>query len=193
MADHVRSEHSDLETIRASIYKSRIPLMMMGIALIVTGAIAIAYPLAAAVVLKIMLGWILLIAGFSQLIFAFSTTRWTDFFLELLIGLLFVVVGSWLAFFPLAGIVTLTLLIAVTFIVQGVLEVISAFRYRPLDGWMWVLFAGIVAIGVGLMILGRFPSSAEWAIGLLVGINLIASGIAYMGLAMSVRRLGRPA
>jgi len=79
--------------------------------------------------------------------------------------------------------------LAFTFIVQGVLEIISSLRMRPHEGWGWVLVAGILGVIVGLMILGEFPTSAAWAIGLLVGINLIVSGIAYIALAMRARRL----
>ena len=109
-------------------------------------------------------------------------------FLELLIGVLYVMVGGWLAFFPLTGIFTLTVLLALMFIIQGVLEAAMAFRIRPHDGWVWLLVAGIVAIAVGVLILAKLPSSATWAIGLLVGINLIMSGWAYVLLALAAGR-----
>lgn len=191
MAEQTRSEHmsSDFDDLRDTIQRSRTAIMFMGVALILLGLIAIAYPLATTIIVKLMIGWLFLIAGISQIIFAFSTGRWSDFFLELLMGLVFTIIGGWLAFFPLTGVLTLTLVIAVAFIVQGILEIFAAIRLRSVDGWLWLLFAGIVAIAVGTMILAEFPSSAGWAIGLLAGVSLIATGAAYVGLASSARRL----
>jgi len=177
------------DNVKAAIHENRTPLMIFGIVMTLVGIVALVYPLTTAIVVKLMIGWVLLIAGLSQVIFSFSTTRWGEFFLELLIGLVFAGVGVWLAFFPLTGVFTLTLVLAFTFLVQGVLEVISSLRMRPHEGWGWVMVAGILGVIVGLMILGEFPSSAAWAIGLLVGINLIVSGIAYISLAMKARRL----
>jgi uncharacterized membrane protein HdeD (DUF308 family) len=190
MAEQLRQGMSPAgsESLKHTIQENRTSIMIFGIIMTLIGVVALVYPLTTAIVVKIMIGWVLLIAGLSQIIFSFSTTRWTDFFLELLIGILFAIVGIWLAFFPLTGILTLTLLLAFTFIIQGALGIVSSFRMRPHEGWGWVLFAGILGVVIGLMILGGFPSSAAWAIGLLVGINLIASGVAYIALAMSARR-----
>jgi len=191
MSAQTRSSYPDMssDSVKAAIHENRTPLMIFGIVMTLVGIVALVYPLTTAIVVKLMIGWVLLIAGLSQVIFSFSTTRWGEFFLELLIGLLFTAVGVWLAFFPLTGVFTLTLVLAFTFIVQGILEVISSLRMRPHEGWGWVLVAGILGILVGLMILNQFPSSAAWAIGLLVGINLIVSGIAYIALAMKARRM----
>ncbi|MFP3921792.1 MAG: HdeD family acid-resistance protein [Dichotomicrobium sp.] len=192
MAEQVRSHipSADPERLEHTIYENRTPLMLMGVALVLLGLVALVYPLTTAIVVKIMMGWILLIAGISEIIFSFSTTKWSEFFLELLVGLVFTIAGVWLAFFPLTGILTLTVLLALAFLARGVLEIISAFRMRPLDGWGWLLVAGIVGVLVGLFILVEFPSSAAWAIGLLVGVNLIASGIAYISLAYSAKQRG---
>ena len=102
--------------------------------------------------------------------------------------MLYLIAGGWLAFFPLTGIVTLTVLLAAMFIAQGVLEVGMAFRIRPHAGWVWMLIAGISALAVGVLIIAHLPSSAAWAIGLLVGIALIMSGWAYLLLPMAVAR-----
>ena len=89
----------------------------------------------------------------------------------------------------MTGILTLTLLLAVTFILQGLLELGMAFRLRPATGWLWMLIAGIVAIVVGLMLIADLPGSATWAIGLLVGINLIMSGIAYLLVPLAAKSI----
>ena len=104
-------------------------------------------------------------------------------------GILFVIAGAWLAFFPLTGIITLTIFLAAMFAAQGVIEIVMAFRMRPHDGWGWMLFAGIVALAVGIMIMLNLPTSAAWAIGLLVGINLFMTGWAYLFLPMAASRV----
>jgi uncharacterized membrane protein HdeD (DUF308 family) len=84
--------------------------------------------------------------------------------------------------------VTLTVLLAALFIAQGVLEGFMAFRMRPAAGWLWMLIAAIAAFAVGVLIIAHLPSSAAWAIGLLVGIKLIMSGWAYLFLTMAATK-----
>jgi len=171
-----------------AISENRTWFTIFGILLIVLGVIAIAFPFMATIATKIFLGWLFLIGGIVQVIHAFSVKGWSEFFLDLLMGVLFLVGGGWLAFFPLTGIVTLTIFLAAMFVMQGVIEIAMAFRMRPLDGWVWMLLAGLVALAVGILILFDLPSSATWAIGLLVGINLLMTGWAYLLLPMMVRR-----
>jgi len=157
----------------------------LGILLIVLGVAAIAFPFVTTIAVKIFIGWLFLIGGVLQIVHAFSTRAWSEFLLDLLIGVLYLVVGGWLAFFPLTGIITLTLLLALLFIIEGIVELGIAFRIRPHRGWVWMLLSGIVAIAVGVLLIANLPSSAAWAIGLLVGINLIFSGFAYLFLPMA--------
>ena len=170
------------------ITENRTWFTIFGILLIVLGVLAIAFPFVTSIATKIFLGWLFLIGGIVQIVHAFSTKGWSEFFLDLLMGGLFLVAGGWLAFFPLTGIITLTIFLAAMFAVQGVIEIAMAFRMRPLDGWGWMLFAGLVALAVGFLILFGLPSSATWAIGLLVGINLLMTGLAYLLLPMVVGR-----
>lgn len=157
----------------------------LGILLIVLGVAAIAFPFVTTIAVKIFIGWLFLIGGVLQIVHAFSTRAWSEFLLDLLIGVLYLVVGGWLAFFPLTGIITLTLLLALLFIIEGIVEFGIAFRIRPHSGWVWMFLSGIIAIAVGVLLIANLPSSAAWAIGLLVGINLIFSGFAYLFLPMA--------
>jgi uncharacterized membrane protein HdeD (DUF308 family) len=161
--------------------------MFLGIALVIAGAVAIAFPLFATVAVKIFLGWIFLIAGVVQVVQAFYTQKWSEFLLSVLIGILYVVVGGWLAFFPFTGIITLTILLAALFIVEGVIELGMGFRMRPKDGWVWMIISGIIAILAGVLIFAGLPSTAAWAIGLLAGINMIFSGFSYVFLASAAK------
>ena len=119
---------------------------------------------------------------------AFYVKRWAGFFWNLLIGLLYILAGGWLVLFPLTGILTLTIVIAALFIVEGVLEFIMGFRMRPHEGWGWVVFSGLVAVAAGLLIALSLPESAVWALGLLAGINLLFSGWSFIYLALSGKR-----
>lgn len=171
--------------------KSKFWFYLLGVVLILLGFAAIGSPFVTTIAAKVVLGWLVLIGGVLQVAHAFGTREWSEFLLDLLAGAAFVIVGAWLAFFPLTGILTLTLLLAVTFIVQGILELGMAFRIRPATGWFWMLIAGIVAIVVGLMLIADLPGSATWAIGLLVGINLIMSGVAYLLLPAAAKSIER--
>jgi uncharacterized membrane protein HdeD (DUF308 family) len=88
-----------------------------------------------------------------------------------------------MALFPFVGTITLTIFLAALFIFEGVIEIAMGFRVRPASGWVWLLICGIIAIAAGFLILAGLPSTAVWAIGLLVGINLIFSGVSYLSLA----------
>lgn len=179
-----RTAAEDLQTV---IAQNRGWFMGLGGALILLGLVAVAFPNVTTIAAKVALGWIFLVGGVFQLVHAFSTKDWSGFFWNLLIGVAYVLTGSWLAFFPLTGIVTLTFLLAATFIAQGLMEFALALRLRGNDGWVWMLLSGIVAILVGVMIFAKLPSSAVWAIGLLAGVNMISSGAAYLALAFAVK------
>ena len=192
MAEHSSSLPSSdaINQLQAQISENRTWFIILGIAMIVLGAVAIGYPALTTIAAKLFLGWLLLIVGIAQVIHAFATKSWSEFFLNLLVGLLYIVVGGWLAFFPLTGILTLTVMLAALFIIEGVIEIMMAFRLRPLSGWGWMLFSGIMALVLGCMIFAQLPSSALWAIGLLVGINMITSGWAYVFIAQAAKKTG---
>ena len=168
------------QEFQAAIPENRTWFIVLGVLLIMLGIAAISFPLLTTIAAKIFLGWLFLIGGIVQIVHAFSTRRWSEFLLEVLVGVLYLIAGGWLAFFPVTGIVTLTVLLAAIFIAQGVLEAGMAFRMRPHGGWVWMLIASIAALAVGILILIHLPSSAARAIGLLVGIKLIISGWAYL-------------
>lgn len=162
--------------------------LALGIVLILAGIAAIAFPLLSSIAAKLVLGWLFIIGGVMMIVHAFQAPGWSGFLWELLIGILYAVVGGYLAFFPLSGLLTLTLLIAALFIAEGIFEAIMAFRVRPHEGWVWLLLSGIAALAVGVIIAMGLPESAVWAIGLLVGINLLFSGWSYVFLALAGRR-----
>ena len=162
--------------------------LTLGIVLIVVGMAAIVFPLVSTIAAKIMLGWLFLIGGVFMVLHAFSSQGWQGFIWSLLIGVLYLIAGGYLAFFPLTGLLTLAILLAALFLAEGVAEIIMAFKVRPHEGWGFLLLSGIAALAVGVMIALDLPGSATWALGLLVGINLLFSGWSYIFLALAGRR-----
>jgi uncharacterized membrane protein HdeD (DUF308 family) len=197
MTDQV--SNSDVE---AALAAARIAIaerwgwfLALGIVLLLAGVAAIAFPFLSTIAAKIALGWIFLVGGAVLVVHAFSIKEWRGFLAGLLLGLLYLVAGGWLAFFPFTGIITLTILLAALFLAEGVLEVVMAVRVRPHEGWGWLLLSGLIAIAVGVLIFYELPSSATWAIGLLAGVNLLSTGISFIVLALAGRRIeqGAPA
>jgi uncharacterized membrane protein HdeD (DUF308 family) len=175
---------STSRAVQAVVAENRTWFMLLGLLLVLLGLAAIAFPFVTTIAAKTFLGWLFLIAGIVQIVHAFSTQKWSQFFLNVLIGAIYIIAGGWLAFFPLTGIIALTAFLAGMFVVQGVIEFSMAFRMRPQAGWVWMLISGIIAVVAGFLIFQRLPSSAVWAIGLLVGVNMVSSGFAYLFLAL---------
>lgn len=157
----------------------------LGVAFIILGMAAIVFPFVSTLAAEQFFGWLLLFGGLIQSVHSYRTKTWSGFFLELVIGLLYLAGGFILITNPMTGIVTLTLLLIVLFAADGILESILAFKLRPAQGWGWILTSGIVSLIVGVLIWAKFPSSALWTIGLLVGVNLMFTGFSFLSLAMA--------
>ena len=161
--------------------------MALGAALIVAGLLAIVFPLAGGLAVEIWTAIALLIAGGAQIAHAFAARQWQGFLLGLIVGLLYVATGAMLYLNPMRGVVTLTVLLAFAILFDGVLRTVLAFHIRPVDGWFWMLGSGLLGIVVAFMIWQQLPSSATWALGLMLGCNLSFSGLAFAGLATAAR------
>jgi uncharacterized membrane protein HdeD (DUF308 family) len=151
--------------------------------LIVAGAAAIAFPVVSSLAVELWTAIVFVIAGVAQTIHSFAVRSWGGFFLGLLVGLLYLATGVVLWLNPLAGVITLTVFLAAVLVVDGAFRSILAFQIRPRSGWLWLLFGGIVAIVLGIMIWEQLPSSALWVLGLLLGINLVFSGFTFLMLS----------
>jgi uncharacterized membrane protein HdeD (DUF308 family) len=171
--------------IRHYVANHKIWFVVLGVLLLLAGTAAIAFPYVSTIATKIALGWLFLATGAVNVLHAFGTRGWRAFVLNFLIGFLFLAAGGYLAFFPEAGILTLTILVAALFIAEGYLEIMMAIRLQPDRGWAWVLLSGVLAVAAGVLIGLELPDSSAWTIGLLTGINLLASGLSFVLLALS--------
>jgi uncharacterized membrane protein HdeD (DUF308 family) len=159
--------------------------IFLSLLLIVAGAAAIAFPVLSTFAVELWAAIAFAIAGVAQTIHAFAARSWGGFFWGLLVGLLYLAAGIVLWLNPIAGVVTLTVFLAAVLVVDGVFRSILALQIRPRAGWFWLLLGGIVGIVLGVMIWQQLPSSALSVLGLLLGINLVFSGLTFLMLAMS--------
>jgi uncharacterized membrane protein HdeD (DUF308 family) len=162
-------------------------LMLLGGALVILGFLAIGAPLVTGVTVTLMIGMLILAGGLVRIVFAFRAQTWGQGLLAFLLGGLGVLAGLVVLARPLFGLATLTLVLATWFFVDGICEIIYAFRLKPLSGWGWTLFSGIVAVLLGVMIWSEWPLSGAWAIGVLVGVKLFFSGSGLFGIGAAAR------
>jgi uncharacterized membrane protein HdeD (DUF308 family) len=164
-------------------------LIFLGIVTVIFGFVAIASPLITGVAVAVFVGFLLLGSSVAQIIHAFKSKQWGTGFWGTVIGVLGVVAGLLMIFRPIVGLVTMTMLLATYFLVDGVSEIIAAFRIKPDQGWGWVFVNGIIAIMLGFMLWRQWPISGAWAIGLLVGIHILITGWSMIILGVGARRI----
>ena len=121
-------------------------------------------------------------------IHAFSSGQWRGALWSGVTGLLYLVAGGLLAFFPLRSILALTIVLSALFLAEGIVEIILAFRIRPQKGWGWFGLSGISALAVGILIALQLPSSATWTLGVLTGVNMLMTGWSFVFLALAGHR-----
>lgn len=157
--------------------------------MILAGILAIGLPLAAGLAVNIVIAWLLVFSGGAHLAFAWHLRGIGGVIWQVLLGVLYIGIGLYLLVRPLAGLLALTLALAIYLFAEGILELILSFQVRPRRGWGWLVLDGIVTLILGLMIWRTWPASTEWAIGTLVGISMIFSGSTRLMLSLSARTL----
>jgi uncharacterized membrane protein HdeD (DUF308 family) len=156
--------------------------------MIVLGLLAVFIPLAAGIGIALLVSWIIVWGGLTYIAFAFSGRDAGAFAWRLLIGIIYVAGGGYLLFHPHLALESLTLAMAVLFLLEGVLEIAMFFRFRVDSGSGWVLFDAIVTLLLAYLIWRPWPSSSTWAIGTILGINLTLSGVTWLMCSMAARK-----
>jgi uncharacterized membrane protein HdeD (DUF308 family) len=162
--------------------------ILWGVSLICLGMLAVASPMIAAVAVNGLIAWLIVLAGVVHLAVAFHTREAGSLIWRLLVGLAYLCFGGYLIARPVAGVASLTLLLASLFLVEGIFNIILFFRAPSVLRSSWILLDGIVTLLLGLMIYLQWPSSSAWAIGTLVGVSLIFSGVTRVMVSLAVRR-----
>jgi uncharacterized membrane protein HdeD (DUF308 family) len=161
----------------------------LSVLLIIAGILAIVVPPAAGIGVAIVIAWLVLLGGVAHLAIAWHLRSTGAMIWELLVGFLYLAVAVYMLFWPVAGLASLTLLLAAYLFGKGVLELILGFRLRHLPGTSWFYIDGVIAIILGAMIGLSWPSSSEWAIGTLIGISMLFAGINRLPMALAARKL----
>lgn len=156
---------------------------------IVLGMFAIIEPGVAGLGVTLLVGWVLIFGGATHLIGAFKGGSTKQVIFQVLVGIAYVIGGLYFLTHPLLAIGTLTLLLASVLLVGGVLEIIAYFRSKDDGSSKWMLLNGMVALVLAEMIWHQWPSSSVWAIGILVGINLLMTGMTRLMFGLSTRKL----
>jgi len=179
------AQNSSVDIVRQASTLS----IVWGVLLIVFGMVAIGSLFLAAVAVNAAIAWLIVLAGIVHLMLAFRTHGAGSMIWKLLVGLAYLCFGAYLILHPVLGVASLTLVLASLFLIEGVLNIILFFKMRSLGGASWVLVDGIVTLLLGLMIYMQWPSSSAWAIGILVGVSMIISGVTRVMLSLAVRKV----
>lgn len=188
-------DQSDINRFRqelaASLHEHWKSYLIEGIVLLLLGAAAIVVPQIATLTVALLIGWLLLFSGTIGLITTFQMRPAPGFWWSLVSAIIAIAAGVVLLASPVGGAVTLTFVLIAFFIIEGVASIMFAFDHKnELPGsWGVMLLSGIVDLLLGGMIFLGLPSSAAWAIGLLVGINMVFGGVALIAMASHARTL----
>jgi len=163
--------------------------VLWGVLLIIFGMLAVGEPFIAALALATFIAWLLVLVGVVHAVLAFHAHSGSRIGWKLLIALAYVFIGTYLLIQPVLGIASLTLLLAFLFFVEGVLDVMLWWKARSLDGAFWILVDGLITLALGGMIYRHWPSSSVWAIGTLVGISMIISGVTRVMLSLAAGKV----
>lgn len=177
------------EAMRKTVKRHALWYLLQGILMVLGGLAALVYPLVSSVAVVVFIGWLLIISGVVQALGLIGARHVPHFWLQLISVALAAIIGFLFIQNPGEALVTLTLLLIVFFMVEGIAKIIFALTIRPLSNWGWVLLSGLVGVGLAVYLLTS-PVSAIWLLGLLVGFLLITEGLALSYLAWQVRKAG---
>ena len=187
------TNNADLDKLRSSMTRSlhahwRL-FLAEGIVLLVLGLLAIVVPQIATIAVAVFIGWILLVSGAVGLLATFRMRTAPGFWWSLISAILGIVAGILLFRSPVSGALSLTVILTVFLIIEGIVSILFALEHkRELSGrWGAMLFSGLVDLFLAGIIIEGLPGTAAWAIGLLIGVNLVFGGSALIAMALHAR------
>ena len=174
----------------AALRENWVLFLVEGVVLLVLGATAVVLPPIATLAVTILFGWLFLVSGIVGLVTTFWMRHAPGFWWSLLSAALGIIVGAMLLASPVTGALSLTLVLIAFFLIEGAVSIMFALDHkRELSGqWGWMLMSGIIDLVLAMMIFAGLPSTAAWAVGLLVGINMIFGGTALIAMALHARK-----
>ena len=163
-------------------------VLALGVALIALGTVALGAAVFTTVASVMFFGWLLIIAGVAEVVHGFVRRAWQGFFLDLLTGVLYLVVGLMFVVEPLQSAATLTLMLAAALLFAGAMRIVLALSTQ-FQHWVWLLLNGIVTLALGILIWRGWPETGYWVIGMFIGIDLLFYGWSLVMLSMGIRSL----
>ena len=175
--------------VATSLHEHWVLFLVEGIVLVVLGLLSIVLPPIATLAVEILFGWLFLISGIVGLVTTFWMRQAPGFWWALLSAVLGIAAGIVLLVWPLSGVLSLTLILIVFFTIEGIASIMYALEHkRELSGrWGWMLASGVVDLILAAIIFIGLPGTAAWALGLLVGINMVFGGSALIAMALHAR------
>ena len=158
------------------------------IVMILLGLLAVILPLATGIAVSVVASWLIVLAGLAYLASAFASRNAGAFIWRMLIGLVYIFGGGYLGLHPQLALESFTAVMAVIFVMEGVLEFVTFFQFRRYSGSGWALFDALTTLLLAFLIMYPWPSSSTWAIGTIIGINLIFSGFSVLMYSLSARK-----
>jgi uncharacterized membrane protein HdeD (DUF308 family) len=183
----MNGEYSGDNLFHRKLHAASRGLFWFGAVMALLGLAAIIFPIFATLAATVLVGWVFLVSGLLIIFGAFSIHGTGPFFGALLCALLSLAAGVFLLFHPLAGAVMLTLIVGVTFMLQGAFELVFALEIRPLGGWIGMLISGLASIVIALIIIAGWPAISVIALGILLGVNFLTTGFGYMAASRAFR------
>jgi uncharacterized membrane protein HdeD (DUF308 family) len=179
------------KTIRDAVRVHSGLFLAQGVIMTLLGIAAVIWPQISSVAVDFYVGWLFLLSGVVGVAMMFFAPNAAAFFWSLLTGALSLFAGVLLLWHPVEGVVSLTLVLVAFFIAEGVFQIAAAIGYRSAlpESWGWMLASGVADLVLAALIIAGWPTSASWALGLVVGVNLVTSGVATIMVASAARRI----
>jgi uncharacterized membrane protein HdeD (DUF308 family) len=175
------------EAMRETVKRYSLWYLIQGVLLVVAGVLALIYPFIASVAIVYVLAWILIASGILQGIGLIGATNVPHYWLQLISAVLAILIGVLLLRSPDSGLLIMTVLLIVYFMVEGIAKIIFALTIKPFPKWGWILASGFIGILLSLILWANMPLTADWVLGLMLGILLVCEGAALTYLAWHVR------
>jgi uncharacterized membrane protein HdeD (DUF308 family) len=177
-----------MESLRRTLKEVTGVSIGWAVVMILLGFLAVILPRASGIAISVLVSWLIVLSGLSHLATAFAVRSAGTFIWRMLIGVVYILGGGYLALHPGIALESLTIVLAVIFVLEGLLELTNFFLFRSYPGSGWVLFHAIITLLLAYLIVLLWPSSSTWAIGIILGINLIFSGVTVLMYSLVVRR-----
>lgn len=174
---------------RNHVQSSTRSITFLGIATMVIGVLILLAPLVVGMSIIYLLGVLVFVAGAIRFYWAFQAVGWEHRGMMFLVAALTLLCGIVMLTSPVFTAGLVTILLVIYLLLDGLFEITAALRMRPQQGWVWLMFGGVISILLGVLLWHQFPLSGAWAIGVLLGIKLLMVGIVMITLGTSIRTL----